>query len=339
MNKLYKHIRNFENYLHIEKNYSIKTVKTYKCGLYDFAEYLAKECNKVFLEQIDEEDLKSYIIHLKTVVKNKPRTINLRISTLKSFYRYLVEKKHIEQGNNCTYNLKLQKLSKSLPIYLNYEEAENLLLGTKLLSSNSCRDYALMCVFLMTGARLSEVANLSLLQVDFTNSFITYYGKGSKERTVPMITRVESALREYINFRNKSLDYLHNKDTYPIADKVFLNKYGKPLTARGIQYVVTNLLKTTGIYRKGLSVHKLRHTCFTLLHRSGVDILTIKRIAGHENIRTTEIYTHINDKELQLSMQRNPLGSNSYDEAFIQKIKDKYFGKKIIGKFKKKRRV
>ena len=325
--------------MYIEKNYSVKTVKTYKCGLYDFAGYLKKR-SKIYIELVTEDYMKEYIIYLKTVVRNKPRTINLKISTIKSFYKFLLEKKLIEPANNCTYSIKLQKLSKSLPIYLNYEEAENLLLGTKLLSNNACRDYALLCLFLMTGARLSEVANLSLSQVDFANRVITYYGKGGKERTVPMITRVVTALKVYVDHRETCVYSAFGDENISSSDKVFLNKHGKPITARGIQYIISNLLKLTGIYRKGLSVHKLRHTCFTLLHRSGVDILTIKRIAGHENLRTTEIYTHINDKDLHINMEKNPLGSNSYDEAFIQKIKDKYFGGgKIIGKYKRKRRV
>ncbi len=336
------YVREFVYYLLIEKNYSKKTVNTYKINLKDFITYLQNENAKMQIQisEITKDNIKSYVAYLKNDIHNKPRTINLKISTLKSFYKFLVEKNIIEFINNITLDIKQQKLPKTLPLYLSYEEAENLLLGTKLLSKNACRDYALLCLFLMTGARLSEVVGLSLEQVNFPEKSITFYGKGSKERTVPMIERVEAALKEYLNNEKNYITKQIKKKQRIEEDKtlrgrnpsvntgiVFLNRYGAPLTERGIQDIINKLMIRTGIYRKGLSVHKLRHTCFTLLHRSGVDILTIKRIAGHENIRTTEIYTHVNDKDLFLNMQRNPLNSNNYDNLFIKKIKESYLNR------------
>ena len=333
------YIREFIYYLLMEKNYSKKTANTYKINLNDFISYLqnANAKNQIDIREITKENIKTYIAYLKNDINNKPRTINLKISTLKSFYKFLVEKNIIEFVENITLDIRQQKLPKTVPLYLSYEEAENLLLGTKLLSKNACRDYALLCLFLMTGARLSEVVGLTLEQVNFVEKSITFFGKGSKERTVPMIERVEAALREYLNNEKYYITKQKNKKQLVEEDKtlrgrnpsvktgiVFLNRYNTPLTERGIQDIINKLMVHTGIYRKGLSVHKLRHTCFTLLHRSGVDILTIKRIAGHENIRTTEIYTHINDKDLFLNMQRNPLNSNNYDNLFIKKIKENY---------------
>lgn len=333
-------IREFEYFLLIEKKKKKKTVNTYKINLKDFLTFLetSEERKMIELGAISKDHIKNYIIYLKNDVKNKPRTINLKISTLKSFYKFLVEKGIIELIDNVTLDIKQQKLPKTLPLYLSYEEAENLLLGTKLLSKNACRDYALLCLFLMTGARLSEVVGLSLDQVNFVEKSITFYGKGSKERTVPMVERAESALKEYINNKKYYITKQKKKKSHIVEDRtlrgrdpsistgiIFLNRYDRPLTERGVQDIINKLMLQTGIYRKGLSVHKLRHTCFTLLHRSGVDILTIKRIAGHENIKTTEIYTHINDKDLYVNMQRNPLNSNNYDNAFIKKIKESYF--------------
>jgi Site-specific recombinase XerD len=334
------YIRDFEYFLHIEKNYSKKTIATYRVGLNDFLNFLESQdsIKSYELNEIKKENIKNYIVYLKNNIKNKPRTINLKISTLKSFYKFLIEKGIIGIADNPTLELHQQKLPKTLPLYLTYEEAENLLLGTKLLSKNACRDYALLCLFLMTGARLSEVTGLTLDQINFMDKSITFYGKGSKERTVPLVERAEASLKEYLNNEKYYITRYGKKKAQVIEDKtlrgrepkvntntVFLNRYGCPLTERGIQDIINKLMLQTGIYRKGLSVHKLRHTCFTLLHRSGVDILTIKKIAGHDNIKTTEIYTHINDKDLFINMQRNPLNSNNYDNSFIKKIKESYF--------------
>lgn len=336
------YIREFMYFLLVEKNFSKKTVSTYKINLNDFHLYLQSGSSKtqIGIHEITKDHVKNYIAYLKNDLNNKPRTINIKISTLKSFYKFLVEKEFIEFVDNVTLDVRHQKLPKTLPLYLSYEEAENLLLGTKLLSKNACRDYALLCLFLMTGARLSEVVGLTLEQINFVEKSVTFYGKGSKERTAPMIERVESALKEYLNNekfyitrqkKNKQLveedKTLRGRNPSVNTGIVFLNRYGTPLTERGIQDIINKLMIQTGIYRKGLSVHKLRHTCFTLLHRSGVDILTIKRIAGHENIKTTEIYTHINDKDLFHNMQRNPLNSNNYDNLFIKKIKESYLNR------------
>lgn len=189
----------FEQYLYIEKNYSHKTISTYKSNLYGFAKYLHIGKTTVKISDITNLDINNYIIYHKTKLKNKPSTINLLISTLKSFYRYLQDKNIICLSSNITCDLKQQKLPKKLPLFLTYEEAEHLLLGTKLLSNNTLRDYALICLFLLTGARLSEVASLTLEQINFADKSITFWGKGAKERTVPMIERAELAIKEYIN--------------------------------------------------------------------------------------------------------------------------------------------
>ncbi len=349
---LQKCINEFEYYIQVEKNYSKKTLRTYKNGLINFLNYLKenRKSESINLTDVSIDDVKNYIFYLKDEANNKPKTINLKISTLKSFYKFLLEKKYITSSANIMNDIHLQKLPKILPVYLAYDEAESFLLGIKLLSNNSTRDYALFSTFLLTGARLSELAQLELDQINFREKTITFYGKGAKERTVPLIERAEQALRDYIdNGRVYLKQTKKNGKSSIIEDRtlrgrvpsiktehVFLNKYGKPLSERGIQLLFKSLAQKTGIYKRGLSVHKLRHTCMTLLYGAGVDILKIKTIAGHENINTTQIYTHINSNDLRKSMQVNPLNNINYDNVLIQRIKWSYEKNKKLENFEQK---
>lgn len=320
-----KLIQDFAYYLSIEKNLSKKTITTYSNCLNNFTSYLItiEGFEIPDINFITAETVKKYLLYLKDVKCNKTSTISLKISALKSFYTYLVEKKVINSYENIMLEIKKPKLSKTLPIYLTVDEAESFLLGIKLLSNNSVRDYAIFSLFLLTGARLSEVTYLKLDQINYRNHTVNYYGKGSKERTVPLPERAENALKDYINNTNTNTDKSMNGRMPKVETNiVFLNKYGKPFSERGIQDLFIRLAKRTGIYRKGLSVHKLRHTCFTLLYASGMELLKIKAIAGHENLKTTEIYTHIDTTDLYKDMQHHPLNHNNIDTAVIYRIKD-----------------
>ncbi|WP_313559181.1 tyrosine-type recombinase/integrase [Ruminiclostridium cellobioparum] len=325
MRKFRETVKEFEYYINIEKNFSTKTSRTYLKNLCDFENYLIDSCkidpNVFEITQITKDNLKNYIMYLKINRGNKATTINTKISTLKSFYSFLSFKGYIE--NNIANDIRHQKLPKLLPMYLTYDESESLLLGTKLLSNNPTRDYALMCTYLLTGARLSEIVYLKIDQISFSSKAITLMGKGAKERSVPMVDRVEKALREYLNINTEGVVF---KPRNPSIDTsyVFLNKYGRPISENGMQELVISLMKKTGVYKKGLSTHKLRHTCFTLLHRSGIDLLRIQRIAGHESIKSTSIYTHLDEKDLYSSMQKNPLNANDYANEFITKIKKNF---------------
>jgi len=318
-------INDFAYYLSLEKNLSRKTILTYTNCLNDFIRYLNEneKMETIDIKNITVDIVKKYLVYEKEVKNNKTSTISLKISALKAFYTYLVEQKELQVYENIMLEIKKPKLPKTLPTYLTVDEAENFLLGIKLLSNNALRDYAMFSLFLLTGARLSEVTYLTLEQINFRNHTINYYGKGSKERTVPLPERAENALRDYINNTGT------NKDKSMIGripkvetNIVFLNKYGKPFSERGIQDLFTRLAKKTGIYRKGMSVHKLRHTCFTLLYASGMELLKIKSIAGHENLKTTEIYTHIDTTDLYKDMQHHPLNHRNIDTVVITRIKE-----------------
>ncbi|MEA4960418.1 tyrosine-type recombinase/integrase [Lutispora sp.] len=320
-----KEIKNFGYHLSIEKNLSKKTVTTYTNCLYCFTSYVTniEKLEEITIPDIKAEMVKRYLIYLKDVKINQISTISLKISALKSFYTYLVEQKKIKNYENIMLEIKKPKLPKTLPTYLTVDEAENFLLGIKLLSNNVVRDYAIFSLFLLTGARLSELQHLRLDQINYRNHTVTFYGKGSKERTVPLPERAENALKDYINDSNiYKAKNMHGRVPKEETNIVFLNKYGLPFSERGVQDLFIRLAKKTGIYRKGLSVHKLRHTCFTLLYASGMELLKLKSIAGHENLRTTEIYTHIDTTDLYKDMQHHPLNHNNIDTAAIYRIKE-----------------
>ena len=333
-----KYIAEFNYFLDTEKNYSRKTISTYNNKLKLFFNYLEMSdgLKNPSFDQLNSEHVKKYLTYLKNQLGNKPNTINLKISILKSFYKFLMDRRYITYEKNITNEIKQQKVSKTLPMYLTADEAENFLFGIKLISKNATRDYAMFSLFLLTGARLSEVTNLNVDQINLAEKTITFLGKGSKERTVPLVNRAYEAVLNYLStekfyikrqIKDKEIEFEDRSQRGRIpamrTNRVFLNKYGKPISERGIQDIFKRLSQEIGIFRKGLSVHKLRHTCLTLLHKSGVDILVLQKIAGHENIKTTQIYTHVDYKELHKHMELHPLNNKSYDNFLIQKIKAK----------------
>jgi len=195
-------------------------------------------------------------------------------------------------------DFKKLKTEKKLPKYLSLAECEKLLDKISKVSNHPERDLALYQLFLQTGCRISEVSGLELSNLSFKEKYIKIKGKGNKERIIPLTDTTIDLLKEYIKVRKPTVE----------TDMVFLNTYGKPLQNSSIRNNLKKYYKAAGIYRQGLAVHSLRHTCFTLLYKRGVDIRVIKDLAGHENISTTEIYTHLTNEELIDNMEKHPLG-------------------------------
>lgn len=155
------------------------------------------------------------------------------------------------------------------------------------------RDYAMLVTFGFTGLRLTELVNLSLGDVDFERKNLRVMGKGSKERIVPMNQVVESALRGWLDARPRSED-----------PAVFLNRFGRRISPRGVEKLVEKHVRAAGIAKAHVSPHKLRHTFATLLHVNGVDILEIQALLGHSSITSTQIYTHASSTKLQGAVRK-----------------------------------
>ena len=274
-------IEDFLRYLLIDKGYSKNTISSYKQDLDKFNEYF-KNKN---INDIDSNDLKNYIKSLNLNEKSISRTI----SCLKSFYKFLIIEKVIK--HNPTDGLYMPKVKKSLPNIMSVDEVARLL-DIKLDDDFSYRNKAMLELMYATGLRVSELIELKLNDVDFSDDIIRIMGKGSKERIIPMGDFAKEYLEEYIyNHRGNMLKGI-------TTDYVFLNNHGKKMTRQGFFKIIKKLANEAGISTE-ISPHTLRHSFASHLLKYGADLRTIQELLGHSDISTTQIYTHVANEELR----------------------------------------
>ena len=277
-----KDIEEYELFLKTEKKLGDNTVESYLLDLMSFLKWFNGD-----VRTTTKEDILNYISFLRENLNEK--SINRHISSLKSFYLYLLDMNYIKI--NPLEDISILKVKKSLPKYLSIEEVDKLL-NIKLNTAFDYRNKAMLEVIYGTGLRVSELVKLEYSNIDFENSIIRVKGKGKKDRIVPLGEIASYYLKTYINdYRSKLL----NKNNY---DEIFLNNHGKPITRQGFNFILENIRKETGI-EKELTPHTLRHSFATHLLEGGADIRSIQEMLGHENISTTNIYTTVVNKVLR----------------------------------------
>ena len=267
-------------FLKVELNYSELTIKSYQLDLTDFFGYI--ESKKINYLTIANHDVRGYLKYLDSCnLKNS--TISRRISTLRTFYNYLVDENIVE--NNVFHNVKNPKLEKKLPNYLNYNEMEELLESIDISTTEGLEKRLLIEMFYSTGCRVSEMINVKISDIDFTNKTIRIMGKGSKERIV--------------YFGDYASKYLDNYLSKVKCDKyLFTNKKGEKLTINEVEQIVKDIMKHISI-KTHVTPHTLRHTFATHLLNNGADIKTVQELLGHANLSTTGIYTHVSSDRLK----------------------------------------
>ena len=253
--------------------------------------------------EVTPEFIIEFLLYAGFRLENSTTTRSRKLSALRSFFRYLYVKKHLIDSNP-TADVDSPKAKKSLPKFLTLEECVTLLETVKgdTESKTWQRDYCIICLFLNTGMRLSELVGLNLNSIDPDLTQVKVLGKGNKERIVYLNDAAGRALMEHLRTR---LDprYVRTSD-----NALFLSGREQRISAKTVQWVVYKYLKLAGLSHKGLSVHKLRHTAATLMFQSGkVDIRVIKDVLGHEQLNTTQIYTHVVNRNLMDAMDNNPL--------------------------------
>lgn len=267
-------------FLKVELNYSELTIKSYQLDLTDFFGYI--ESKKINYLTITNHDVRGYLKYLDSYnLKNS--TISRRISTLRTFYNYLVDENIVE--NNVFHNVKNPKLEKKLPNYLNYNEMEELLESIDISTTEGLEKRLLIEMFYSTGCRVSEMINVKINDIDFTNKTIRIMGKGSKERIV--------------YFGDYASKYLDNYLSKVKCDKyLFTNKKGEKLNINEVEQIVKDIMKHISI-KTHVTPHTLRHTFATHLLNNGADIKTVQELLGHANLSTTGIYTHVSSDRLK----------------------------------------
>lgn len=270
-------IDDFSDYLKIDKNYSKNTLESYIRDLRFFLEYTNKE-----VIDITKKDIDNYILHILPLYNES--SINRIIASIKSFYKYLsLFKGYI----NISEDVESLKRKKTLPKYLSIEEVDKLL-DIKLNTPFDYRNKTILELLYATGLRATELINLDIINIDTTNFVVNVYGKGNKERIVPLSKIAANYLEMYINFHRNMLFVKNQKPT----DALFLNNHGKRMTRQGLYKIIGEQAKKQGI-NKEITPHVLRHSFATHMIECGADIRSVQELLGHENIITTEIYTHL----------------------------------------------
>jgi site-specific recombinase XerD len=314
-------LREYATYAFAIKGNSEKTVCEYLLDLRTFFRFMitkwndidpsAEEFEKISIKHLTEDDVRrvrakdiiEYLVFASSNRSNSATTRMRKLSALKSFFRYAHVKEHIINVNP-TADIDAPKKPATLPKHITVEEAVHLLdtIKNDTESKTRIRDHAIVVLFLNTGMRLSELVGLNLESCDRELTFVTVLGKGSKERIIYLNKAAQSALRDYLKLR------LDPKFIRTSSTALFLSGREVRISNKTIQWMVQKYLKLAGYGMKGLSVHKLRHTAATLMYQSGkVDIRVLKDILGHEQLNTTQIYTHVVSKNMEDAMQQNPL--------------------------------
>lgn len=282
------YINNFLEYLKVEKNFSNYTILNYNEDLNKFSLFL--ETNKINnIKNIDYNLIREYLVYLHGTKLSK-KTVCRHISTLRTFFRYLV-KKNIIIDNPMTL-IQNPKTDKTLPKFLYKEELDTILSIPDKNDIIGIRDSLILELFYSTGIRVSELSNLKIKDINFSDKKILILGKGNKERMVLYGDTLDQILNLYLN---KSRKVLLNGET---SEYLLINKKKHRLDENTIRIIIKDILKKSGLNIK-LSPHVLRHTFATDLLNNGADLRSVQELLGHENLKTTEIYTHITNERLK----------------------------------------
>ena len=259
--------------------------------------------DEAFIKSVSTVEVYEFLRYVTEVRQNKSNARARKLSSIKAFYKFLINTARICE-NNPAEAIGTPKLPKRLPKYLTVDESLKLLgaITDDKSSKTTVRDYAMIVIFLNSGVRLSELVGLSISDLDRELTSMRVVGKGNKERLVYLNDACRSALRDYLAFRGM----MEIKD----RSALFLSMRGDRISNKTVQYVVKKYLDLAGLEYKRFSTHKLRHTAATLMYQSGkVDVRVLKDILGHEQLNTTQIYTHTSDAQMQDAMKNNPLSN------------------------------
>ncbi len=273
----------FREYLLIERKLSNNTLLSYMYNIDKYLDYLNKKVNN-----ITEEDIKNFLIQLQDKNISK-RSVAHYLSVIKEYHKFLIINNYVPK--NVSENIEGIKLPKTLPDVLSVEEVDKLL-DIKLVTPFDYRNKAMLELMYATGLRVSEIVDLKVNDIDISECSLRSITKGRKERIVPIGEVALNYLELYISKYRNSL-----KKKY-ICDYLFLNNHGKKISRVGFFKMLKNILKIKNI-NKVVSPHTLRHSFASHLLEYGADIRSVQELLGHSDIKTTEIYTHINNRKVK----------------------------------------
>ena len=282
-----KEIDRFIEYLKYQRNYSDFTCNNYNKDLNEYNSFILS--NKINYKNMDYNEAKEYVIYLNK--KNDAKsTISRKLSSLRTFYKYLVLNNKVE--SNPFLLVSSPKKEKRIPKFINYNNMEEILNVPNIKTKEGQRERVILEVLYASGVRVSELVNIKLKDIDFSNKNILIFGKGSKER---LVSFGDYAL-EYINLylkegRNLLLDGVK-------SDYLIVGKKSEKLTTRRVEQIIDDIIKKTSI-KLNITPHMFRHTFATHLLDNGCDLLVVQELLGHASLSSTEIYTHVSNEHLR----------------------------------------
>ena len=280
----------FLTHLKNERNYSPQTIKSYGEDIEKFFDFLLVE--DILMDQIDIIVIRNFLTKELNSGVSK-RSCKRRLSALKYFYKFLVQKGYVE--DNPFLFVDTPKTDVKYPHALYKEQVREILdENAKRTDDLMIRDQAILSTLYFTGMRAAELVNLDIQSLSLKQRIIRVIGKGNKERMVPISEECRKDLERYINFTRKEL---LNK-TLAATPALFLNNKGERLTTRGLEYILDAIEEKTGTF-VGLHPHILRHSFATHLLENGADLRVIQELLGHSSLNATQVYTHVTEKEMQ----------------------------------------
>ncbi len=273
------YISDFINFIN-KKNYSYNTYISYLNDLYYFYMYINKDLTKV-----NEDDIRNYLTYLNDK-KEHSSSIRRKISSLKSFYKFLYNNDYMSKKDYPLLKIVMPKQEKKLPKFLYYNELLEIIHESSK-DKDGIRDRLIIEMLYATGVRISELVNIKTSDIDFNNRRIRVMGKGSKERIVYYGEYAEEILKEYLD--------THPKNEY---NYLFMNNRGEQITDRGVRYIIDNIMKRLSI-KTHVTPHVLRHSFATDMLNNGCDIRVVQELLGHSSLRATEIYTHVTNESIK----------------------------------------
>ncbi len=276
----------------------------------EFVEIDVRPVDAKYLSKVKTEQIYEFLYYAGDSRRNMWSAKARKLSAIKGLYKFMTIKRSYFEENPAI-NIESPKPKKTLPKFLSLDES--LLLLQAVVddeeSNTKERDYCILTLFLNCGMRLSELVGINLTDIDRELRSLRVLGKGNKERIIYLNDACKTVLKDYIEVRT-SPKYENVK-----TKALFLSRLNKRISAKTVQWMVYKYLEQAGLEAKHYSVHKLRHTAATLMYQSGnVDVRVLKDILGHEQLNTTQIYTHVSNENMRSAMDQNPLAKIKKDD-------------------------
>ncbi|MFB5086919.1 tyrosine recombinase XerC [Psychrobacillus sp. PGGUH221] len=307
-----KILKDFLVYLTTIKGKSLRTRKEYEYDLKLFFRFLKaieddidpgeiqtiniSDINIEWIREVTLENIYLFLEYCEVQRNNSTASRARKAATIKSFFKYLKGKRRLLEYNPAD-ELESPKIGKKKPIYMNQQEAEQFIAAIRR-NNHYYRNFSMVMFFLNLGIRVSELCNLNINSIQ--GNLLSVIGKGDKERTVFMNN---VCLRSLEIYKEKERKYIHGASNH---EALFLSQKGTRLTRQTVAKIIKQIKEDAGIQKEKITPHKLRHTSATIMYKNGADIRSLQHILGHTSVSTTQIYTHVEDKEIQQVIDNNP---------------------------------